>query len=213
MCSSDLTTLLVFTSDNGPEITRLNALRTKDVMPVGAYDRIREYGHASMGDLRGIKYEAWEGGHRVPFVARWPGRIPAGATSGELLCLTDLMATFAAAAGATVPPGAGEDSFNALPLLLGGKGARDGAVLQSARTALAVRSGDWVYIDAGAGINPEPDWFMRARGYTTNALPDQLYRLSDDLSQRRNLVAEHPGKASELKALLETIRTRGRHAP
>jgi arylsulfatase A len=207
------TTLLVFTSDNGPEITRLNALRTKDVMPVGAYDRIREYGHASMGELRGIKYEAWEGGHRVPFVARWPGRIPAGATRGELLCLTDLMATFAAAAGATVPAGAGEDSFNALPLLLGGKGTRDGAVLQSARTALAVRSGDWVYIDAGAGINPEPDWFMQARGYTTNAMLDQLYRLSDDLPQRRNLVANHPEKVSELKVFLETVRARGRHAP
>jgi len=206
-------TLLIVTSDNGPEITRTNALRTRNVMPIGAYDRIREYGHASMGDLRGVKSEAWEGGHRVPFVARWPGRIPAGTTRGDLLCLTDLMATFAAAAGATVPAGAGEDSFDALPLLVGGKGTRDSAILQSARTALAVRSGDWVYINAAAGVNPEPDEIMQARGYTTNAMPDQLYRLSDDLSQTRNLVAEHPGKAAELKALLGTIRARGRHAP
>jgi arylsulfatase A-like enzyme len=201
--------LVFFTSDNGPEVTRTN----KNIMPIGAYDRIRQHGHASMGGLRGVKYEAWEGGHRVPFIARWPGQIPAGAVSGELLCLTDLMATCAAVTGAPLPASAGDDSFNALPALRGERGTRNSAVLQSARAALAVRHGDWVYITDRVGLHAEPDWFMQERGYPPEVPPHQLFRLSSDLSQRHNLAAAHPEKVQELKTLLEGIRARGRHAP
>ena len=78
-------TLLIFTSDNGPERF--------------AYERIREHGHYSMGELRGIKRDNWEGGHRVPFLAYWKGKIRAASTSDEIICLTDLMATVAAILG------------------------------------------------------------------------------------------------------------------
>jgi len=99
-------TLLVFTSDNGPEIVEIDP---------GAYDRIRRYGHRSMDGLRGVKRDIWEGGHRVPFLARWPGRIPSGAVSAETICEVDLMATCANLIGAQLPPDAGEDSYNILP--------------------------------------------------------------------------------------------------
>ncbi|MGE3819253.1 MAG: arylsulfatase, partial [Isosphaeraceae bacterium] len=81
-------TLVIFTSDNGPEITG-------EVKP-GAYDRAQEFGHFSMGELRGAKRDAWEGGHRVPFLARWPGKIAAGTVSEETICHVDFMATVAA---------------------------------------------------------------------------------------------------------------------
>ena len=91
-------TLVIFTSDNGPECVEIDP---------GAYQRIRDFGHWSMDGLRGVKRDTWEGGHRVPFLARWPGRIPAGAVSGETICHVDLMATCAALLGARLPPDAG----------------------------------------------------------------------------------------------------------
>ncbi len=206
-------TLLIFTSDNGPEITRLNNLGTKNVMPVGAYDRVRQYGHASMGPWRGIKYEAWEGGHRVPFLARWPGRIPAGTTSTELLCLTDLLATCAAIVGGALPRNAGEDSFDALPLLLGGKSRRDAVVTKSAGAALAVRRGPWVWIDAPAGSRQEPAWWRELRGYKADSHPGQLYDLSHDPSQRHNQFATKPEIVQELRAFVRQLEQEGRHAP
>lgn len=203
-------TLIIFTSDNGPEITRKNNRGTKVVMAVGAYDRVREYHHASMGPWRGIKYEAWEGGHRMPFIARWPGQIKPGAVSGELLCLTDLMATCAAITGVKIPANAGEDSYNALPALLGGKALRDVAVLASAKAPLAVRRGDWVWIDSGKPLNPEPEWWQELRGYTAETQPEQLFNLREDPSQRVNHVADQPEKARELRALLDEMKASGR---
>jgi arylsulfatase A-like enzyme len=203
-------TLVIFTSDNGPEITRKNNRYNKVVMAVGAYDRVREYGHFSMGAWRGIKYEAWEGGHRMPLIARWPGRIQPGAVSGELVCLTDLMATCAAAVGTKLPANAGEDSYNALPVLLGGTALRDSAVLASSSKPLAVRRGDWVWIDSNRPINPEPDWWQKLRGYPAEAEGEQLFNLRDDPSQRVNHVKDHPQKAREFRAWLDGVKATGR---
>lgn len=100
-------TLVIFTSDNGPEITG-------EVNP-GAYDRLKEFGHASMGPLRGTKRDAWEGGHRVPFIARWPGTIKPGTACAETVCHVDLMATLTALLGVKLPADAGVDSVNILP--------------------------------------------------------------------------------------------------
>ncbi|MCK7482643.1 MAG: sulfatase-like hydrolase/transferase [Candidatus Moduliflexus flocculans] len=99
-------TLVIFASDNGPH---------------PGTD-----GHASAGTLRGLKSHIWEGGHRVPFIARWPGRIGPGAVVDEPICLTDLMATFAAVAGVALPPEAGPDSVDISSALL--KGERGGRV-------------------------------------------------------------------------------------
>lgn len=205
-------TLVIFTSDNGPEITRQNVAGTKVVMAVGAYDRIQKYGHASMGPLRGTKYEAWEGGHRVPFIARWPDHIPTNSVSGHLLCLTDLLATCANLIGATLPPSEKADSVNTLPLLTSGSATRTSVVLAGTKGELAVRQGDWVWINAKAKSRHEPAWFRQQRGYIDDTYPSQLYSLSEDLSQRLNRYAEQPEKVHELTELLEEEKAKDHNA-
>ena len=207
-------TLLVFTSDNGPECSEIAG---------GAYGRVREYGHWSMDALRGVKRDTWEGGHRVPFVARWPGHIPAGQTSAEVICHVDLMASFAALLKAKIPAGAGEDSYNVLPALLGKKlkrPIRQATVLHGCNGSFALREGDWVLIDAPSGDNNggprnpgEPTWFKQERGYATNSFPGELYNLRDDLAQRRNLYVEKPEMVLRLKALLEKYKQQGHSTP
>jgi len=196
-------TLVIFASDNGPEHF--------------AYTRIREFGHYSMGDLRGLKRDTWEGGHRVPFMARWPGKIKPGTTSSETVCHVDLMATLAALLGIPLPDDAAEDSYSILPALLGeklGKPIREATVHHSCNGKFAIRQGDWVFIDAPTGDdNKEPDWLKEERGYKPHTFPGELYDVSKDLSERRNLYAEHPEIVERLKALLEKYKAEGRSAP
>jgi arylsulfatase A len=205
-------TLVIFTSDNGPEITG-------EVNP-GAYDRAKEFQHFSMGELRGAKRDMWEGGHRVPFLARWPGRIQPGAVSAETICHADLMATIAALLGAPLPPNAGEDSFSILPVLLGQKSeqpARVATVHHSGSGKFAIRKGDWVLIDAPSGddngVHGEPQWLKEQRGYVKNNLPGELFNVREDLSERRNHYAEQPEVVRELKGLLEQYQRAGRSTP
>jgi arylsulfatase A-like enzyme len=205
-------TLVIFTSDNGPEITG-------EVNP-GAYDRLKGFGHASMGRLRGTKRDAWEGGHRVPFIARWPGKIPAGAVSGETICHVDLMATLAALLGVKLPADAGVDSINILPALLGEKREaplREATVHHSALGKFAIRCGDWVLILAPTGDdnarNGEPDWFRKDRGYAPHTEPGELFHLAADPAQKNNLYGKEPLKVKELAALMERYVTEGRSTP
>ncbi len=204
-------TLLIFTSDNGPECVEVDP---------GAYDRIKLYGHRSMDGLRGVKRDTWEGGHRVPFLARWPGHIPAGAVSDETICHVDFMATCAALLGAKLPPNAGEDSYNILPVLLGEKTdrpIREATVLHGGDGKFAIRQGDWVLIDAptgsGNGARGEPAWFKQEGGYQTNTAAGELYNLRSDLPQRANLYAQKPEIVGRLKALLEKYKADGRSTP
>jgi arylsulfatase A-like enzyme len=193
-------TLVIVTSDNGPERF--------------AYERIREFSHYSMGDLRGLKRDTWEGGHRVPFLARWPGRIRPGSVSDEVICLTDLMATASAIVGARLPASAGEDSYNILPALVGERRAkpiREATVHHSGSGRFAIRQGQWVFIDASSGDeNKEPDWLKKERGYQPHNFPGELYDLSQDLGERRNLYGEHPEIVQRLKTLLEKYKAEGR---
>jgi arylsulfatase A len=204
-------TLVVFTSDNGPECVEINP---------GAYDRIRQYGHWSMDGLRGVKRDTWEGGHRVAFLARWPGHVPAGATSAETICHVDMLASCAALLGVKVPRDAAEDSCNILPALLGekpGQPIREATVLHGCDGSFALRQGDWVLIDDPSGDNNggknrpgEPEWFKQERDYAKSELPGELYNLRDDLPERRNLYAEKPEVVHRLKALLEKYKAAGR---
>ena len=205
-------TLVIFTSDNGPEITG-------EVNP-GAYDRAQQFKHYSMGDLRGAKRDTWEGGHRVPFLARWPGKIKPGTVSGETICHVDFMATVAALLGAQLPPSAGEDSFSLLPLLFGedhARPARPATVHHSGSGKFAIRKGDWVLIDAPSGddngAKGEPQWLKNERGYTKHNLPGELFNVRDDVFERRNQFAEHPEVVRELKELLEKYKRDGRSTP
>jgi len=197
-------TLLIFASDNGPEDS------TKD--DLGVYARARQCGHYGMGDLRGIKRDAWEGGHRVPFVARWPGVVPAGSVCPQLVSLGDLMATCAEITGAALGPNDAEDSVSLLPLLRGETRApvREFAVHHSMSGKFAVRKGDWVLIDDPCGgDNEEPEWFRRERGYRRHDQPGELFNLKGDPGERRNCYAEQPAVVGELAIILAEAKRAG----
>ena len=190
-------TLVIVTSDNGARL--------------GGRDGT--FGHQSCGDLRGQKADVWDGGHTVPFVARWPGRIQPGSTSDELICLTDLMATSAAIADATLPRDAGEDSYNVLPALLhdtGGRPIREAVVHHSGAGMFAIRQGDWkLVLGRGSGGFSEPKSIDPDPGEPTG----QLYNLSVDPAETNNLWAEHPGIVDRLTALLTKYQSSGRSRP
>lgn len=201
-------TLVIFTSDNGPEVVELE---------VGAYARQQQSQHASMANWRGVKRDNWEGGHRVPFIARWPGRIAANKTSDALIGHIDLMATLASLTKANLPAAAAPDSYNQLPVLLGRKQpVRDALVHHQINGHLALRKGSWVFIDSptcGDG-NKEPEWFRQARNaHECAGAAGALYDLRADPAQTKNLYATEPDKVRELKTLLDTYRQNERTAP
>ena len=189
-------TLVVFTSDNGP---------------VWFANNIEDYGHNCVGPLRGMKADSWEGGHRVPFAARWPGKIKAGTSSDQFLTFTDMMATFAAAAGVSVPEGAGEESINVLPAMLGkdgGKPIRTAAVLKE--TATVVREGKWKLIThLGSGGFSKPRSFEPM----SSGPEGQLYNLADDIGETNNLWNERPDIVKQLSKMLEPYSPKAQSAP
>ena len=200
-------TLLIFTSDNGPET------RTRD--DEGAYERAQRTGHFSMGPLRGVKLDAWEGGHRVPFVASWPGVVPAGTQCDQTVCLVDVMATCAEFTGRPLPRDAGEDSVSMWPLLGGrtDRPTRDGLVYHSGGGKSALRQDGWVFIDAPAGNDkPEPEWFARLRGYVPHDHPGELYDLTADLPERYNRYGERPEIVRQFAERLAAVKRGARQA-
>lgn len=179
-------TLIIFTSDNGP-YWRTNEIET--------------YGHRAAGSLRGMKADAWEGGHRVPFLVRWPEKIKPG-VSDQLTCLTDLMATLASLLGDDLTDAEGPDSYDILPVLLGENAAagRESLISQSSRGKLAIRKGDWKYINGlGSGGFSPPGNEEPVPGGPEG----QLYNLKDDPGETRNLCLENPEKVREMQQLLE----------
>lgn len=188
-------TVVIFTADNGPETY--------------AYPRIQNFGHRSMGPLRGVKRDLWEGGHRVPTIIRWPGQIPAGAVSAGLLSQIDFYATLAAIVGVEIPRGNAEDSRDQSALWRGmGPSARTELVHASHTKKYALRQGPWVLIRGpSGGVSQVPPWFDEAHGYQQHDQPGELYNLDDDLAQRRNLYDQRPALVKELSDLLEQFLT------
>jgi len=200
-------TLVIFSSDNGPEVPTVIAMR-------------RDYRHDGAHPWRGMKRDQWEGGHRVPFIARWPGRIKAGSTSDQILSLTDIMATCAAILGVKLPKNAAEDSYNMLPALLGQQSdepIRHYTLQQAARQALAIRRGPWKYLDhKGSGGNrykENPQLEAYAIKDTAPDAPGQLYNLETDPLETTNLYYICPDIVKELKSLLEASKQSGRSSP
>ncbi len=192
-------TLILFTSDNGPE------WRTPD--DIGVYERFLDYGHSSVGELRGIKRDTWEGGHRVPYIAHWPAKIQRGGVCDELITLGDLMATCAGICGVELGAEEGEDSVSFLPLLEGEEGpVRSTSIFHGMRGTFALRQGDWVFIDAPTGADfPDrelPEW-NQARRYSDASTPGLLYNLSSDLGERENLYDQHPDLVARFQNMLE----------
>ncbi|MBM3870648.1 MAG: arylsulfatase [Verrucomicrobia bacterium] len=201
-------TLIIFTSDNGPEIASIVHMRA-------------DHGHDGARPWRGIKRDQWEGGHRVPFLVRWPAKVKPGTTTAQLTSLTDVMATVAAITGAKLPDNAAEDSFNLLPALRGEATApiRPYLLTQAfagART-LSIRRGPWKFLDhAGSGGNR----YENNPGLKPFALPDaapdapgQLYNLDTDPGETKNLFNVHPEIVRDLKALLDQSKTSGHSRP
>ncbi len=178
-------TLVIFSSDNG------------------AY-KIDEKGHRPNGPWRGIKSQLWEGGHRVPFIARWLGQIAPG-VSNDLVCLVDLPATAAAVAGQKLAEGEAPDSFNLLPTLLGQANPpqRETLVVMSGNGDLALRQGKWKYF---------PDLALASGwqgGKKKPGAPAQpaLFDLSKDQGETRNLLLTNPEIAKQMAELLEKIKS------
>ncbi len=182
-------TLVIFTSDNG------------GVMDDG-YEDVGRFDYEPNAPLRGTKGTLFEGGHRVPFIARWPGKIAAGTTSNALIAHLDMAATLAALVGAEIPQGQCVDSVNALPALLGKRSTgRNDFVAHIGGTngPFAMRSGPWKLISAGAS-----SYGRAAKG--NGAAGPQLYDLEHDLKEQHDLAGEMPDKVNELRLLLEKTR-------
>ena len=186
-------TLVIFTSDNG-------------CAPYIGVGDLEKQGHYPSGPLRGYKADAWEGGHRVPFIVRWPGTVKAGTTCGQLVAQADIMATLADILGAKLPDTAGEDSYSLLPLLKGDdKPVREHVVACSITGVPSLRQGPWKLILApGSG-----GWGKGG----DQSQPVQLYNLDDDLGESKNLAAAQPERVAQMQALLEKLITNGRSTP
>lgn len=194
-------TLVLFSSDNGPETTSVIHMRA-------------DQNHDPARPWRGMKRDQWEAGHRVPWILRWPGKIQPNSVSHELTSLTDIMATVAQIIGVKLPEGSAQDSFNMLPAWLGQstEPIRPYLITQAfggART-LSIRRGNWKYIDhAGSGGNRYENNPQLRQYIIPDLAPDapaQLYDLHADPSETKNLYKEHPEIVKELRELLNSKR-------
>ncbi|MGJ8643532.1 MAG: sulfatase family protein [Luteolibacter sp.] len=207
-------TLIIFTSDNGGMFNETGQ---------DAWDA----GHRLNGELLGFKFGAWEGGHRVPFIAKWPKHIEAGSVSSQLICNVDMVATMSALTGVGIQDGQAIDSVDVLPALTGNTSVavRENLVIAPSRPAiLGLRKGKWMYISGqgGAGFggkkrgqhNFAGPAAITYAGYTNSdiengkikkdAPPAQLYDLEVDPAQTTNLYNEYPEVVQEMTAILKT---------
>lgn len=185
-------TILIFTSDNG-------------CSPVADFPRLVSLGHNPSSCFRGVKGDIWEGGHRIPFIVRWPGVIEAGSRRGGLSCLIDLFATFAEITGAKYGDDAGEDSLSMLPLWTGGENLRQDLIHHSARGNYAIRKGSWKmeFCPGSGGMSPDPEGGADKKGY-------QLYNMEADSYERLNLYQNQPEIEQELLSLTAKYVREGR---
>ncbi|MFN3151550.1 sulfatase family protein [Bremerella sp.] len=182
-------TLVIFTSDNGP------VWYEKDT---------QHFGHASTGPYRGMKKDLWEGGHRMPFFVRWPGKVPAGSVSDQLFCFTDIMATTAAIVGQSIPAGAAPDSIDQQSVWHGRSSDPPRKELIIGDTPpIAVRQDQWKFIPSawGSGFTPKP-----SRDVLEGLPPVQLYDLQKDSAERENLHARHPDLVKRFQETLQSLK-------
>ncbi|HEY6166747.1 MAG TPA: arylsulfatase [Verrucomicrobiae bacterium] len=192
-------TLFIFSSDNG------------GVMDDG-YEDVGSFDYHPNAPLHGYKGSVFEGGHRVPFIARWPGHIKPGTESAALMAHLDMPATFAALVGAKIPAGQCADSVNVLPALLGqSKTGRENFVAHNGGTRgpFGVRAGQWKYLTGVGGAGGKAGKGKaqgKAKGEAKNPATPQLFDLSADLGETKNLATGQPEKLKEMQALLAKIR-------
>lgn len=192
-------TLVFFTSDNGCSYPAAKGHQLE-----------KEYGHYASAQFRGSKSDIWEGGHRIPFVVRWPGVVEANSTNDELICLTNLLATCAEITGQEIPENEGEDSYSILPLLKNKNEESPYKVVvhHSIQGKFSVRKGKWKLEfcpGSGGWTNPTD------KAARNNGLPQiQLYNLDEDIAEQNNVYDAYPEIVKELTAELLTVVEKGR---
>lgn len=203
----DENTIVLFNSDNGPETLHTIWMH-------------QDHDHDAAGGWRGMKRDGWEGGHRVPFIARWPSRIPAGRTTGQMTNTTDIMATLASVVGYKLPDDQATDSFDMLPAMLGkqdpGQSIRPHLLTQSFRGEFQIRVGNWKYLDhLGSGGNNYNNEAMAqyVLPEKTPKATGQLYDLEKDPGETTNLFFEDQKRKEDMQALLKELKDSGRSAP
>ncbi|NOY37384.1 MAG: arylsulfatase [Chlorobi bacterium] len=194
-------TLFIVTSDNG-------------CSPQADYKILAGYGHNPSYIFRGTKSDIWEGGHRIPFIARWPGVIRNGSSCDETICLTDLLATCAAITGDPLPDYAGEDSYSLLPLFRGytlTSAFREATVHHSINGYFSLRRGKWkleMCSGSGGWSHPTPEEAREA-----GLPPVQLYDIVSDPAEQKNIAEAFPGVVDSLKGILTMYILEGRSTP
>ncbi|WP_343854935.1 arylsulfatase [Algoriphagus jejuensis] len=203
----DNNTLIIFNADNGAETVHVDWMR-------------QDFGHDPSGGWRGMKRDGWEGGHRVPFIVRWPGKFPEGLVSDQMINSTDIFATLASIVGYKLKDEEATDSFDMLPAMLGtqeeAKLIRPHLLTQSFRGQFQIRKGSWKYLDhIGSGGNDydRGNLVKYALPETAVGATGQLYNLTDDPGERKNLFFTEAAKRKELQDLLEQLKSSGRSAP
>ena len=185
-------TLVILSSDNGP---------------VWYEHDVERFGHDSSGGLRGMKADAWEAGHRMPFIVRWPGRVQPGSQSQQTISFIDVLPTSAALIGESLPKGAAPDGVSFFDVLTGKQPeaipVRDHLVVPSGNGTLTIRRGPWKLIQGlGSGGFSKPSRVNPSAGGPKG----QLYHLDQDPSESKNLYLEQPELVKELEQQLQSIR-------
>lgn len=193
-------TLVIFTSDNG-------------CSPQANVPELLAKGHNPSHVFRGLKADIFDGGHRVPFLVRWPGVVKPGARCDRTVCLTDILATAADMAGVKLPDDAGEDSVSLLPCLRGAAEGpfREATVHHSINGSFSIRQGRWKLAlcpDSGGWSEPRPGSPVAKR-----LPPVQLFDLEADVAEAKNVAAQHPDLVERMTGLLQSYIDRGRSTP
>ena len=193
-------TIVIFSADNGTS-------------KAGNIPDLEKQGHYPSANLRGSKADLWDGGHRVPFILRWPAQVKAASTTDQLISLADMFATFSEMFGYTYADDTAEDSISFAPILLGEelKTPREAVVHHSIDGKFAIRQGPWKLLLApgSGGWSSPKDAEAKKKG-----LPDmQLYNMADDLGEMNNLLEQYPEKVASLITLLESYVEQGRSTP
>jgi arylsulfatase A-like enzyme len=193
-------TLVIITSDNG-------------CSPQAKFEELLPKGHNPSYVFRGNKADIYEGGHHIPFLVRWPGRVKPGTSSDQTTCLTDFLATAAEIIGAKLPDDAGEDSVSILPAFLGkaDKSLREATVHHSINGSFGIRQANWKLCfcpGSGGWSAPRPD-----RDSTAGMPPTQLFDLASDIGEQHNVAANNPDIAERLTKLMESYVANGRSTP
>nr|MBI1229986.1 sulfatase-like hydrolase/transferase [Cytophagales bacterium] len=192
-------TIILFSSDNGPETY--------------AFERGEKLGHFSMGPLRGLKRDVWEGGHRVPFIVKWPGHIQPGDVSDKLVSQIDIMATLGALLGIKIPEGVAPDSYHFLPSLsnnLENEPQREFLIHNTFEDRWALRQGDWLYINDSTGQHSAmPESFFKLKGYSAFDTRGLLFNLKEDPEQQVNRFESYPELVAKMEELIVTSKADG----